>query len=128
AYADAFSGLASSFIQMIQYTGMPPESAFAQAMAAAERALELDPVHSEAITAKAQVLALRDWNFHAAIGLLQRALEFDPDDIAARQHLAEMQTVTGHYAAAAENIDRALAIKPYSALLLAVKALILTHA
>lgn len=128
AYADAFSGLASSFIHMIQYTGMPPEAAFAQAMAAAEQALELDPVHSEAITAKAQVLALRDWNFHAAIDLLRRALEFDPDDTAARQHLAEMQMVIGQYDAAVENIDRALAIKPYSALLLAVKALILTHA
>ncbi|MCB1576226.1 MAG: winged helix-turn-helix domain-containing protein, partial [Xanthomonadales bacterium] len=69
AYADAFSGLALSFIHQIQYTGMPADSAYAQAMAAAERALELDPEHSEAIAAKAQVLALRDWNFDAAIGL-----------------------------------------------------------
>ena len=36
--------------------------------------------------------------------------------------------MTGQYDAALENIDRALAIKPYSALLLAVKGLILTHA
>jgi DNA-binding winged helix-turn-helix (wHTH) protein/tetratricopeptide (TPR) repeat protein len=128
AYADAFSGLALSFIHQIQYTGMPADSAYAQAMAAAERALELDPEHSEAIAAKAQVLALRDWNFDAAIGLLQRALALDPGNIAARQHLAEMLAVTRQYDAAVENIDRALAIKPYSALLLAVKALILTHA
>lgn len=128
AYADAFSGLALSFIHRIQYTGMPPASAFAQAMAAAERALELAPDHAEAITAKAQVLALRDWNFHAAIDLLQRALGFDPGNIAARQHLAEMLALTGQYDAAIETIDRALAVKPYSALLLAVKALILTHA
>ncbi|MEZ5485780.1 MAG: tetratricopeptide repeat protein, partial [Lysobacteraceae bacterium] len=128
AYADAFSGLALSFIHQIQYTGMAPDSAFAQAMAAAERALELEPDHSEAITAKALVLALRDWNFDAAIPLLQRALSLDPGNIAARQHLAEMQTMTGQYDAALENIDRALAIKPYSALLLAVKGLILTHA
>ena len=128
AYADAFSGLALSFIHQIQYTGMPADSAYAQAMAAAERALELDPDHSEAIAAKAQVLALRDWNFDAAIGLLQRALVLDPGNIAARQHLAEMQVMTGDYDAAVANIDRALAIKPYSALLLAVKALILTHA
>ena len=128
AYADAFSGLALSFIHQIQYTGMPADSAYAQAMAAAERALELDPEHSEAIAAKAQVLALRDWNFDAAIGLLQRALALDPGNIAARQHLAEMLAVARQYDAAVENIDRALAIKPYSALLLAVKALILTHA
>ncbi|MCB1572089.1 MAG: hypothetical protein KDI72_13890, partial [Xanthomonadales bacterium] len=43
-------------------------------------------------------------------------------------HLAEMLAVTRQYDAAVESIDRALAIKPYSALLLAVKALILTHA
>ncbi|HET9034069.1 MAG TPA: winged helix-turn-helix domain-containing protein [Dokdonella sp.] len=128
AYADAFSGLALSFIHQIQYNGMPAESAYAQAMAAAERALELDPDHSEAIAAKAEVLALRDWNFEAAIGLLQRALALDPGNIAARQHLAEMQTVTRDYDAAVENINRALAIKPYSALLLGVKTLILTHA
>ena len=35
AYADAFSGLALSFIHQIQYTGMAPDSAFAQAMAQA---------------------------------------------------------------------------------------------
>ncbi|MCB1560262.1 MAG: winged helix-turn-helix domain-containing protein [Xanthomonadales bacterium] len=128
AYADAFSGLALSFIQQIQYTGLAPDTAFAQAMAAAERALELDPDHSEAITAKALVLALRDWNFDAAIPLLQRALELDPGNIAARQHLAEMQTMTGQHEAALQDIDRALAIKPYSALLIAVRGLILTHA
>jgi len=128
AYADAFSGLALSFIQQVQYTGMPADTAFAQAMAAAERALELYPDHSEAITAKALVLALRDWNFDAAMPLLLRALELDPGNFAARQHLAEMQAMTGQYDAALDNIDRALVIKPYSALLLAVKGLILTHA
>ncbi|MEZ5462826.1 winged helix-turn-helix domain-containing protein [Dokdonella sp.] len=127
-YADAFSGLALSFIYQIQYTGMPADSAYAQTMAAAQRALELDPDHSEAIVAKAQVLALRDWNFDSAIDLLQRALALDPGNIGARQHLAEMQVMTGQYDAAIANINHALAIKPYSALLLAVKALILTHA
>lgn len=127
-FADGFAGLALSHITRINYLDWETETSYREAAEAANQALALDPSNAEALTARAQVVYHRDWNFNAAIEDLQQAIRVSPGVVDARQYLAEIQSVLGQHEHAIQSIDAALQRRPYSALLYGVKGLILNAA
>ncbi len=125
SFAEGFAGLALCFVTEANYGLEPVARGQALAAAAAERALRLDPESPEALTAVGLVRLNRDWNFAGAIAAYRRAIEIAPGSVPARQLLAEALSIVGRHDEAVTTIDEALALEPYSALLLAVRGLVL---
>ena len=80
AFAEAYAGLADAYALAgdWEYGILPPEEAFAQAEAAAAKALALDDGLAEAHTSLAFALDLYGWRWQAAGEEYQRALELNP--------------------------------------------------
>jgi serine/threonine protein kinase/tetratricopeptide (TPR) repeat protein len=79
SYALAYAGLADAYSVAPPYTGMDPQQASMQALAAARKALELDPQLAEAHGAMAGVLA-NGLKYSESGKEFQRALELAPND------------------------------------------------
>ncbi len=127
-FADGFAGLAMCLVIETNYSLVPLPSGRAQAVAAAERALVLDPRSAEAHTARGLVRLNHDWDFAGAIAAYRRAIELAPGPTPARQFLAEALSIVGRHDEAVATIDEAIAREPYSPLLLAVRGLVLNAA
>jgi hypothetical protein len=84
-YAEAYVGLANSYNLLREYTLMPAEEAYPRARAAAERAIALDDMLSEAHTALAFVEFYWYRNFDKAKREFERARALDPDSVRVRQ-------------------------------------------
>jgi TolB-like protein/tetratricopeptide (TPR) repeat protein len=79
AFAAAHAGLADCWVLLPLYGNMAPGEAFPLAIAAAGKALELDPELVEAHTTLAYARFLFDWDWRAAEEGFQRAHRLDPD-------------------------------------------------
>jgi serine/threonine-protein kinase len=77
-YAPAYSGLADAHVLAGQYNYLPRDQTFAQARAAATRALELDESLAEAHTSLAKVYQAYDWNWQGAEREYLRAIDLNP--------------------------------------------------
>ena len=79
AFAPAYAGIADAWAALsVNYAGVPVEEAFAHMRPAAERALQLDPLLSEAHAAMGVVLARnREWT--RSEEAFRRALELNPN-------------------------------------------------
>jgi tetratricopeptide (TPR) repeat protein len=80
AFAKAYSGLADAYALAgdWEYGVLSPQEAFAQAKAAATKALALDDQLGEAHTSLAFALDLYGWDWEAAGAEFARAVELDP--------------------------------------------------
>jgi adenylate cyclase len=79
AFAPAYAGIADAWAVMSQsYAGVPVEEAFAQMRPVAERALQLDPLLSEAHSAMGIVLA-RNREWPQSEQAFRRAIELNPN-------------------------------------------------
>ena len=79
-YAAAYAGLAECFIELAYFFGMEPKKAFAEAVAAAVKAVELDENLAEGHAVLSLLRLLNDWNWNAADRESQRAIELAPGD------------------------------------------------
>ncbi len=113
AYAPAWAGLADAHATLAWFGYRPPQT-FAEARAAALRALELDPDSAEALTPLAHVRMNHDWDWRAARVTFERALELNPNYPTARQWYAELLAATGEVEAAVEQVRTALTLDPLS--------------
>ena len=115
-YAPAHTGIADCYAALasIQIGAMPPNDAMPKALAAAGKALELDPTLAEAHTSLGHARFWFEWNWPAAERSFKRALELNPAYATARQWYASyLQTLDRGDEAFAE-IDRALELDPLS--------------
>jgi len=113
-YAPAHAALADSTILLSSYYGLSPEAAFPRARAAAERALALDPLLSEAHTSLGMVAFALDWDFDTAAAEYRRALELAPGNSTAHQWYGEVLSLLArHDEAVAEGV-RARELDPLS--------------
>jgi adenylate cyclase len=83
-YALAYTGLAESYVVLPVYTEVVPQEAYAEAKAAALKALQLDDKLAEAHTALADVL-FNELDMAASISEFQRAIALDPNYATAHQ-------------------------------------------
>ena len=79
-YASAYAGLASCYCLLAGHglEVLPPSDAMPRAREAAMRALELDATEPEAHAVLGMVGLKYDWNFPAADGAFQRAIDLNP--------------------------------------------------
>jgi DNA-binding winged helix-turn-helix (wHTH) protein len=102
--AAAHAGLALAHCAQAHWRLAPPSAAYADAKAAALRALATDPSCSAAQTALGAVLLFSEWNWPAAERSLQRAIQAD-----ARQ--AEAYLLYGQLLEALGKLEQGLAMK-----------------
>jgi tetratricopeptide (TPR) repeat protein len=93
-----------------------PRSAFAQAAAAVERALGLDPDLSEAHTSLAFIKLANDWDLPGAAREFTRALQLDPGQAVTRIYQSWLMVLQGDVASAMIEVRTAQEIEPLSPL------------
>jgi serine/threonine-protein kinase len=115
AYALAYAGLADAYSFMATYSVQPPRTALAHALAAAARALTLDPDLAEAHTSLAWI-RLADWNWPEAEREFLRALELDPGQVLPRIYHSWLMVLQGDAAGAMLEVRKAQELEPLSPL------------
>jgi TolB-like protein/tetratricopeptide (TPR) repeat protein len=115
-YALAFAGLADAYAFIGIYAVQRPRLALAQAIAAAERALALDPALPEAHTSLAFIKMGNDWDLAGAAQEFARALELDPQLAVTRIYYSWLLVLQGDAASAMVQVRAAQETEPLSPL------------
>ncbi|MGC1383052.1 MAG: tetratricopeptide repeat protein, partial [Candidatus Acidiferrales bacterium] len=126
-YAPAYVGLADCYNLLREYTKMPPEEAYPQAKAAAERAIALDDSLSGAHSSLAFVDFYWSWDSASAEREFKRAIELDPNSVVAHHWYATFLMHMGRFKEALEQIEIAQKLDPSSISALADKGAILEY-
>jgi tetratricopeptide (TPR) repeat protein len=114
-YALAHAGVADAYAIIGLYSLQRPRIAFAHALAAAERALAIDPDLPEAHTSVALV-SLADWDWAEAARQFTRALELDSSQAMARIYWSWLMVLQGDVAGAMDQARTAQESEPLSPL------------
>jgi serine/threonine protein kinase/TolB-like protein len=117
SYAMAYSGLADCYV-VLSTNGGDPKDLFTKATAAANKALELDPMlaraHADLGMAKMQYY----WDFGGGEAEFRKAFELDPSDATAHQWLSQSLAYMGGRAQEAiEEGNRARELDPLSGII-----------
>jgi serine/threonine protein kinase/Tfp pilus assembly protein PilF len=113
AYAEAYAGLADTYLLLGEYLIWPPAEAFPRARAAAAKAIEIDETLAQPYAALGQINA-NEWKWADADREFQRAVERDPGYATGRQWRAEYLAISGRGDEALAEIRQALALDPLS--------------
>jgi eukaryotic-like serine/threonine-protein kinase len=125
-YSPAHAGLAEAYIYITFFSPMRPRDAVAKAMAAAERAIQLNPDAVDGYLARGLILATCEHNWTAAAQDFDRALQVNPDFPMAHIRRAIWYLVpVGRIEEAVVEIQRALELDPLSPLARSVEAWVL---
>jgi TolB-like protein len=129
-YALAYAGLAGSYalLGQVPYDDLPPRDAKPKARAAAEHALQLDPLLGEAHAVLANVAFSYDWNFEVAEREFERALALSPNNPTPHLWFSHYCIVRNRLPQALEENSRLLEIEPVSPLFNINRAEIYYHA
>jgi eukaryotic-like serine/threonine-protein kinase len=87
-YALAYSGIADGYTTLSSYGGDPTDTAL-KAIAAAKKALELDPTLAHPHAVLGGQMMEYSWDFAGGEAEFRKALELDPSDATAHQWLSE---------------------------------------
>jgi TolB-like protein/DNA-binding winged helix-turn-helix (wHTH) protein/Flp pilus assembly protein TadD len=113
-YAQAYTGLADSYVLMAGYTDVPPKEFMPKARAAALRAVELDDTLAEAHVSLAVIAQDYDWDWPTVEKEYRRAIEQNPNYPTAHQWYAESLALQGRFDEAFVEIERARQLDPFS--------------
>jgi tetratricopeptide (TPR) repeat protein len=127
-FAPAYAGLADSYSLLREYSLMPDSEAFPRAIAAAEKAVQLDP--NSSLGHRAVAFAAFNWSFDVptAEREFRTAIALDPMDAEAHHWFATSLMLLGRHAEALEAIGRAQALEPTSPAIVSDRGLILCAA
>ena len=114
AYAAAYAGLADAQSLLAYGNYEAPTEAFSKARAAAEKALELDPLSAEAHASSGYIKLYYDWDFPGAERELRRAIDLNSNLATAHDWLGYLLTVRGNFALARREFQNALRLDPLS--------------
>jgi serine/threonine protein kinase/tetratricopeptide (TPR) repeat protein len=113
--AQAWAGLADTYFYLGYAFGrMPPRDAMPKAIAAARRALAIDPDLAEAHAALGVVQLFYDWDRTSAEASLRRALQLNPGYVFARRGMAALLLTGRQHREAIEQSQRAVQLDPVS--------------
>jgi Tfp pilus assembly protein PilF len=128
AYAPAFVGLADCYNLLREFSAMPAEEAFPRALAAAQKAVELDPLSAEAHNSLAFVTFYWNWDTVTAEREFKRALKLNPALVQGHHWYATFLLANERFPEAVDQIEQARKLDPSSTTILADKGLILWRA
>ena len=113
-YALAYSGLARVYAILPDYGDSPVED-HPKAMAAARKALELDPSLSESHLVLGGQMMYQDWNIAGGVAEFKKAVELDPDNARVHSRYAlNISIVGGMEQEALAEANRARQLDPQS--------------
>ncbi len=113
-YASAYAGYASALDAATAFGIGPPEQLMPKALAAAQRAIQLDPQNGEAYTELGSVQTIYEWDWTAAEQNLTRGISLNPNDSVAEFKYAVFLDATGRPQDAVTHMRRALQLDPLS--------------
>ena len=114
-YALAYAGIADAYVFLPGYSGGSPQEYYPKAMAAAQKALELDDTLAEAHTTLALAVWYYDFDFSRAIKEFQRAIELNPNYATGHQQYANNTlSALGRFDDAIAEGKRAVELDPLS--------------
>ena len=113
-FAQAYAGLADTYVLLPFYGHTRPSDAFPQAKAAALRALALDSTLAEAHASLGYVLAVADFDWHGAETEFRRAIALNPSYATAHHWYADYLDMVGRPDEAVAEIERARRLDPLS--------------
>ncbi len=113
-YAPPHAAIAESFILLCFFFGMVPKEAFAEAKAAAEKAILLDESVAEAHAALGLIRLLNDWDSGSAEVESRRALELAPGDSYVHWRRGMFLEYAGRPEEAVAELRRAEQLDPFS--------------
>jgi DNA-binding winged helix-turn-helix (wHTH) protein/Flp pilus assembly protein TadD len=128
AYAPAFVGLADCYNLLREFGAMPGEEAFPRALAAAQRAVELDDSSAEAHNSLAFATAYWSWDTPTAEREFRRALELNPNLVQGHHWYATFLLISDRFPEALDQIEQARKLDPSSTTIQADRAWILRDA
>jgi tetratricopeptide (TPR) repeat protein len=128
SYADAYAGLANTYLLLREYSGMPDSEAYPKAREAAQRALALDPDLSQAQAALAFVTFFwtRDWR--SGIDGFEQAIRLDRSSAGAWHWYGTALYHEGRVEESLRALGEAQRLEPTSRSIVADRALVLFHA
>jgi TolB-like protein/Flp pilus assembly protein TadD len=121
SFANAYAGMADSFLTLGTNVPLPPREAMPKAKAAAMKAIEIDDGLAEAWASLAAVRWWYDWDWSGAEEAYQRAVELNPNYANAHDGYAMLLSARGRPDAAVDQISKATDLDPLS-LIIAVHA------
>jgi DNA-binding winged helix-turn-helix (wHTH) protein/Tfp pilus assembly protein PilF len=127
-YADAWGGLAETYVLLGLFGLKPAQDAFPAARAAAERALALDGSSAQALTVLADVKKFFEWNWDGAERTYRRAIEIDPRATRSHQEYAQLLAMLARHDEALAEIEAARQCDPVSPIINAFLSYILLEA
>jgi len=127
-YAPAYAGLADTYDLLRQYSTMPDSEAYARAISAARKAIELDDSLAEAHRALAYAEVYGTWDLADADKEFQRAIELEPKDPVVRRWYANAFAMPGRYQQSLEQLELAQQLDPTSQATIADKGILLFYA
>jgi tetratricopeptide (TPR) repeat protein len=127
-YSQAYVGLADCYNLMREYTLMPSSEAYPRALAAARKAVELDDQSSEAHASLAFVSFFGTWGLVTGEREFRRAIDLNPNNATPHHWYANALMAEYRLPESLVEIDRAQALDPASASILADKANLLAIA
>ena len=128
-YADAWAGLAQTYALIPEYSASDPAGnektidTVSEALDAADHALRLDPASSRALSARAYVRCVYQFDWAKAEADYRAALASDPRDSAARHWYGELLMYQRRWPEAAIQFDAAIALDPLASIIQVSKAL-----
>jgi eukaryotic-like serine/threonine-protein kinase len=113
-YAEAYAGLADTYLIVPVFGPTRPRDAFPKAKLAAERAVGLDSSLAEAHASLGYAYMLNEYDWRGAKAELERAVILNPNYATGHQWYAEYLRATGQVAAAVAELERARELDPLS--------------
>ena len=112
--ADAWAGLAETYVLKGLFGAMSPDEAFPAARSAAERARALDRSLAAAHTVLADVHKFYEWDWSAAEAAYREAIAIDPTDVVAHHWFSSLLAILGRHREALQEIEAARRTDPVS--------------
>lgn len=114
AFAQAYAGLAESYMSLLDFGGWPPGEAYPRSEAAAHKAVELGPEDSRCHVALGWQLLAYDRDFAGAEREFRRALQLNPSNSEAHEGLAWYLTIRKQFDASLTEVRKAREMDPLS--------------
>ncbi len=121
-YAAAWAGLADAYSTLGFMDAMPPVEIHQNALASAQRAIQLDETLPEAHASLATIRGLYDWDWEGSERSFRRALQLNPNLALAHYGLSKMLATVGRLPEALPEIRRAQELDPLSLMVVSSRA------
>ncbi len=128
SYAQAYVGLADCYNLLREFSVMPPDEAYPRALAAAQKAIELDDTSAGAHNSLAFATYYWNWDPATAEREYKRALELNPNFVQGHHWYATFLLTSGRFPEALDQIEQARKLDPSSTTIQADKGRILFDA